>query len=1089
MKRKRRLRWTRREFLQRGVAAAGLTLSLPAVLASCGGDDTASSPTPTPTPVRGPRERRTLHFDLSHNGVLTDARLVVSNSASYLARLRAHDAASRRRFRDRTPELEAVADANLTHYLEDVDLPADALQMITVLGTTSTGSPALAGAYINIPAATLADYAGRALSGAAPLPRALMARYGTEENAAAIAAMLTAHNALVNPHSTAVAFCFHHPEVMNLNLTLGANTLVGYIENLPAECTNPAQGCKFIDGLAFWIATNSPATTTAGGWATLVPQTYADGAPVLDQNGDQVYRYDLSADTLGYMTEPLRQTLSAVFNDPQYEGSNWNATTGLASIEQTPGGTAPAPRAGDGIFEIQASLPVGSTHNGIEFVRLAVTDAASRSVELSIRNRYLRWLRAYAQYFAPDGTALPVADPTDDDTSRAKFIREITSNNQIMGIPLMGNDVASTNLRFEIPEAASRARIFIGGPGLGGEAFCPEALAGTALTLAFNIGVPTLLLSWGIGETASAGLGKLADNPALRKAIIGALLQFIVGTGESYAVGIYGSDTSKNVICFISAAANSIIQALLASAPLFVQYLAIQGSEQAVTAVPIVGAIFKVMEIAGTLAAIGLSVGEILSSQALTENDITLSFDVELTIDHDPSDFRFPPEADAYEVTLSLDKSVTLISSGSIDPPGSAAPLVVKLENIPSGGQLSVQVVLKSSDGWIAATAEVGPLAATPEAAGAITLAVKDRLVPLTAQTQYQHDLKLEFADGAHVWVQTAEPPSATRNALSCAANDTLCELRQISISPRTGMLGYAWRTGGLGVAQCGGGAGGVLYSFQNVFAAPPPDSGLKFAGCGFTLPAALVYDPQGPPTGVGNNFYVEQAADTDGYFVRSVVLDTTTPFDLAQSSNWGRFTQALDSFAVHPGGYVVGVAAATHKIEVLSLPSEAAPDSMPALSPWATMRAGLGTRAGLTDTPVAVAIHKGCVLVLEQGNNRIQAFDVVGNPVLRFAGGTSAFTPLPASSDNLFRVDLATDALGYLFVLSYSGNGTEPGDYRLEIFDPQGTFVTRTTGVTAGRIAVDPFRTLYTLNYDSVAGAPRVEPSVSQWLPSTPNS
>ncbi|MEO8604284.1 MAG: hypothetical protein ABI629_17045 [bacterium] len=332
------------------------------------------------------------------------------------------------------------------------------------------------------------------------------------------------------------------------------------------------------------------------------------------------------------------------------------------------------------------------------------------------------------------------------------------------------------------------------------------------------------------------------------------------------------------------------------------QYLEIQSAEQVVTAIPIVGTILKVMEIAATLAAIAETVVEVLGSQALTENDITLSFDMALTIEHDPDDFRFPLEADAYEVTVSVDKSVTFPASGAISA-GMTAPLAVTLQNIPSGGRLSVEVVLKNSMGWIAATASLGPLPATPESAGAITLAVKNRLVPLTAQTQYQHDLELEFQDGAHVWVQPSQPPTATRAALSCSENDMLCQLSQISISPRTGMLGYAWRTGGLGVGQCGGGPDDVFYSFQNVFASPPPDSGLKFAGCGFTLPAALVYDPQGPPTGAGNNFYVEPAADGDGYIVRSVVLDQSTPLDLAQTSNWGRFTQALDSFAVHPGG------------------------------------------------------------------------------------------------------------------------------------------------------------------------------------------
>ncbi|MEO8604285.1 MAG: hypothetical protein ABI629_17050 [bacterium] len=479
-----------------------------------------------------------MHFDLSHNGAISDARLIVFNSTSYLARLQAHDAASRQRFRQATPGLESVPDVSLTRYLEDVDLPADALQMVQVLAT-SGGETILVGAYINIPTTTLADYAERAVRGKAPLPLALMARYGTDDDAAAIGAMLAVNTSLVTPLSTAVAVCFHHPDVMNLHRTLGANTLVGYIQNLPVECTNPDQGCKFIDGLALWIATNSPATTTpgvgdAGGADLRRRQTRSR------QGGNQVYRYDLTDATLMEMAQPLHETLSAVFNDPQYEGSNWNATTGLTTIEQSQGGAT----GGDTSFELQASLPVGSTHNGIEFISLAVTDATTRSVQLGLKNRYLRWLRAYAQYFAPDGTPLPVESPTDDDARRAKYIREITSNNQIMGIPLMGNDVGTTTLDFQIPEAASKVRIIIGGLGMGGEAFSPEALVGSALTLAFNIGVPTLLLSWGIGESASAGLSELAGNAALRKSIVSALRLFLVGTGESYAVGIYGSATS-----------------------------------------------------------------------------------------------------------------------------------------------------------------------------------------------------------------------------------------------------------------------------------------------------------------------------------------------------------------------------------------------------------------------------------------------------------------------------------------------------------------------------------------------------------------
>ena len=40
---------------------------------------------------------------------------------------------------------------------------------------------------------------------------------------------------------------------------------------------------------------------------------------------------------------------------------------------------------------------------------------------------------------------------------------------------------------------------------------------------------------------------------------------------------------------------------------------------------------------------------------------------------------------------------------------------------------------------------------------------------------------------------------------------------------------------------------------------------------------------------------------------------------------------------------------------------------------------------------------------------------------------------------------------------------------------------------MAAARMVVDTFRNVYTLNYETIAGSPRVEPSLSQWEPSTP--
>ena len=135
---------------------------------------------------------------------------------------------------------------------------------------------------------------------------------------------------------------------------------------------------------------------------------------------------------------------------------------------------------------------------------------------------------------------------------------------------------------------------------------------------------------------------------------------------------------------------------------------------------------------------------------------------------------------------------------------------------------------------------------------------------------------------------------------------------------------------------------------------------------------------------------------------------------------------------------------------------------------------------------PVAVAVFNATVLVLETGNARIQAFDVAGNPVRAFKNGTSATVELEKAAGVEY-LDIAVEALGYMYVLSAANGGPTVNDYRLDIFTPQGALLARTTGVAAARLAVDTFRNVYTLNFASVIGAPRVEPSLSQWVPSTP--
>jgi hypothetical protein len=96
------------------------------------------------------------------------------------------------------------------------------------------------------------------------------------------------------------------------------------------------------------------------------------------------------------------------------------------------------------------------------------------------------------------------------------------------------------------------------------------------------------------------------------------------------------------------------------------------------------------------------------------------------------------------------------------------------------------------------------------------------------------------------------------------------------------------------------------------------------------------------------------------------------------------------------------------------------------------------------------------------------------------YAEGNAGVTPL----------DLSVESKGYIYVLKYlppAAGLVLPSNYWLDIYMPDGTFLTQVQGLAAARLQVDLWRNLFTLNYEIIAGSGRTEPSASQWIPSTP--
>jgi hypothetical protein len=163
-------------------------------------------------------------------------------------------------------------------------------------------------------------------------------------------------------------------------------------------------------------------------------------------------------------------------------------------------------------------------------------------------------------------------------------------------------------------------------------------------------------------------------------------------------------------------------------------------------------------------------------------------------------------------------------------------------------------------------------------------------------------------------------------------------------------------------------------------------------------------------------NYYLDSRsfASEHKYYLRQVLLDDkSNTFDYTPGESWGAFSDImLDAIGVHPNGYVVGVSYEHHKMQILKLPAAAVNDSD---APVALPLSGKGRREGLLNGPVALTVTPDCrILVLEQNNARIQAFDTMANPVQCFAGSLG----FPISAQ--FNTDLNTGKLTNGFLQTY---------------------------------------------------------------------
>lgn len=736
------------------------------------------------------------------------------------------------------------------------------------------------------------------------------------------------------------------------------------------------------------------------------------------------------------------------------------------------------------------------------------TKGSYGNLRVDVVNEWLRHLSCYAEFYdAADKIMVPPGwsskMPLDvgkvfDVHSYRKYIDLLSPIDTVFGIPIGSK---TTTLEIPVPDKAASVKLYWGGLGTG-EYDDSVCAIGATCTVVLEMAVPIILLVMGASEKDSGFLNNLMKDPKVRYGL--------------YALGasllISGSGTYIGLAQDPGRAAGTVALKLVPALSKFglkklAQYFARKGAEGALRkATPLVNLAFLAFDTVVTLMQLGQTTAAVVQSPFYYATKLVRTFDLHGRVLPDPSFNRFPEYHDRMVVRVLYDAGNALpLQEHSLEGTTLSGELPFRFDDIAAGGRIRVFVFFYANSGWQSA------MGASPwmDAKGRngtsvldVDITVKNQLIPLSRTSVYQHREALTIEGGRHVW-KGRGAPTATVTSPPPDGSHAIVALAGITLSQRPGMLAYAWKAKGLNLPRDHPGPprNDEMYAMQNLSMLQDPESARAISPVGFALPCGVAYDIGASDDGSGANFYLDPSAgDFDpvsnlggGYHVRRIALSLGGRPSFAPGSNesWGRFPRALDAFVVHPQGYVAGVSAYQSKLYILQLP--AAPKSNDK-STMASLYSGEGERVGLLARPCAIAVAlDGRLLVLEEGNRRIQCFDISGNPVPYFkqAGSTekSAVLPLRATSAPITTyLDLSVEGKGYIFVLACDENGSKPEHYRVDIYEPDGTFLVSTPRVAAARIAVDLARGLYTLNWETLIGPDnRTEPSVSHWLPPAP--
>ena len=1039
-------------------------------------------------------ERRALHFDFSHLTAPRDLRFHVAGREVALG---AHDAATREAARAANPLLRLIPDRYLTHHAE-VDLP-DAVALTWVTAQREAGAVVIDAPVhlaVHVPRASRVRARAVAANGSGVHPK--LRRYGVTPEAFAEAlggmdnpAMPEHIDTMQDAFDAAVATIFHHPQLINLAHDHAAVILE-----------------HITDALSRSGDMQVAILTLGDQWLTTTNVNPAVNPPWLHSKPDPT--------VVSAAQGPLASALIATQNDPRLKGQQWNQQYGVTEHPYHSTSAQPARRL------MADALPASVATEGDTWVAKTIgaswgldidsdnisyqqdSSGGNGKLTFACRNTKLRHLSAHVQYLDSAGTVLEPLFPTSslpgdlqkifESDKTKKFVKVIPPTKVVFGVPI-GSEW--TKMTVPVWPGVHTVRMLWGGLGQGSydRAVCPIGVTATAV---LDMAMPAFTLAAGGAMTNTSFVRNVLMDPQVLYQILSAGEFLVSGDG---AGAIEVAHNPGGALGDLSGRMAPLF--LRPDGPLGRYVLANIAVNMALRFIPFVGIALAIVNAAAAASQLAQTIDAVVQSPFVYETEFSRSFDltVELLPDHRSN--LFPEYHDQLEVKVVYDSNATLpIYRRALDARPKSLPIYVKFLSIPAGGNLRVFATFRAANGWASGQGASNWTPAHEDGSQARfipNIEITTNEIPLNSTSVHQHRSKTGVnASGQVDWIEAVGQPPATTVATMAPSLLKLCDL---TVAQLPEMAGYCWQASGEQLPPDDPSSpptNEALFVVQNVSVAEQPWSALSKAPVGFRVQSGIQYDLTTTNDGEGANFYIDSSnpkcdpTNPDGGFhIRRVALSSSNPqpvFPLRGDGSYGRFSLPMDRFALHSSGTMFAISTGSDKIFRVELAPIPLPDRY---APTEAQGAGSGQRDGHLSRPAGIAVaHDGRILVLEEGNRRVQAFDVTLNPVKCFVvpGSTEKLATMalvtPPGSKML---DLAVESAGYIYVLSAANGGAAPEDYRLDLYDPGGKFLVSTFGVTAACIAVDLFRTLYTLNYESFVANGLLQPSISMWLPPPP--